>query len=112
MVSSINAKIEIYGISIETVCSRLEHVMGSEVISSQFWVMIVEAKKQIWKLMPPVITPIMILGLANWLFDAFNFDYERIKYKPHAIVGDLDSIRPEVKNFYDTCGSSIVQIRN
>ena len=39
-------KIEIYGISIETVCSRLEHVMGSEVMSSQFWVMIVEVKKQ------------------------------------------------------------------
>ena len=51
-------------------------------------------------------------GGCNWLFDAFNFDYERIKYKPHAIVGDLDSIRPEVRVFYEKIGSAIVRNRD
>ena len=51
-------------------------------------------------------------GGSNWLFDAFNFDHERLKYKPHAIVGDLDSIRPEVRVFYETAGTRLVRYRN
>ena len=35
-----------------------------------------------------------------------------MKYKPHAIVGDLDSIRPEVRVFYETAGTSLVRYRN
>ena len=37
---------------------------------------------------------------------------ERLKYKPHAIVGDLDSIRPEVKAFYDRAGSTLVEVHD
>ena len=51
-------------------------------------------------------------GGSNWLYDAFQTDSDRVKYKPHAIVGDLDSIRPEVKAFYERAGSSLVQIND
>ena len=35
-----------------------------------------------------------------------------MEYKPHAIVGDLDSIRPEVKAFYERAGSTLVEVHD
>ncbi|GLJ05050.1 hypothetical protein SUGI_0010060 [Cryptomeria japonica] len=54
-------------------------------------------------------------GGANRLYDEMPkfFPQEdpvlvRQRYKPDAIKGDLDSIRPEVLEFYDTMGSTIL----
>jgi thiamine pyrophosphokinase len=38
-------------------------------------------------------------GSANRLYDALSND-ERLKYIPDFLVGDLDSVRPEVHSFY------------
>jgi thiamine pyrophosphokinase len=46
-------------------------------------------------------------GGANRLFDAFSDPLERARYIPNSIVGDLDSIRPEVKDYYSERGTSI-----
>ena len=39
-------------------------------------------------------------GGANRLYDCAPSSNDRSKYIPHAIVGDLDSLRPEVRQFY------------
>ncbi|KAG7665863.1 THI80 [[Candida] subhashii] len=49
-------------------------------------------------------------GGANRLFDYFN-DYDslpRSKYIPQYIVGDLDSIRPDVSDYYSSQGSRVI----
>ncbi|PNT73522.1 thiamine pyrophosphokinase 1 [Brachypodium distachyon] len=54
-------------------------------------------------------------GGANRLFDGMpelhpgeDPDEVRARYKPDAIKGDMDSIRPEVKEFYSNLGAKIV----
>ncbi|KAL7417542.1 thiamine pyrophosphokinase [Mrakia frigida] len=47
-------------------------------------------------------------GGANRLFDAFRSEHERRRYLPDLIKGDLDSIRPEVRSFYESLGVSVV----
>ena len=33
-----------------------------------------------------------------------------MKYKPHAIVGDLDSLRPDVRAFYEGAGTKVIKV--
>ena len=51
-------------------------------------------------------------GGSNRLYDVFNNAGDRIKYKPHAIVGDLDSLRPDVRNFYEDVGTKVIKVDN
>jgi hypothetical protein len=39
-------------------------------------------------------------GAANRLYDSFPRETERSIYLPHTILGDLDSIRQEVSDYY------------
>ncbi|KAF8807026.1 thiamine pyrophosphokinase Thi80 [Phlegmacium glaucopus] len=43
-------------------------------------------------------------GGANRLFDSFRTSEERNKYFPDLIKGDLDSIRPQVREYYSSYG--------
>ncbi|KAK6201320.1 uncharacterized protein RJT21DRAFT_34387 [Scheffersomyces amazonensis] len=49
-------------------------------------------------------------GGANRLYEYFNNDTNdnRSKYIPDYIVGDLDSLKDEVKNYYETKGSKVI----
>ncbi|SCU83221.1 LAFA_0D02388g1_1 [Lachancea sp. 'fantastica'] len=47
-------------------------------------------------------------GGANRLYEYFSHDIERTKFLPDYIVGDLDSVRNEVLNFYLDNGVSII----
>lgn len=47
-------------------------------------------------------------GGANRLFDSFD-DEERPKYAPDYIVGDLDSLRPDVRTYYQQVGSVVIE---
>jgi len=40
-------------------------------------------------------------GGANRIFDSFAHQNDRIKFLPTLIKGDMDSIRPEVRQFYE-----------
>jgi len=48
-------------------------------------------------------------GGANRLFDSFDTAEERNKYFPDLIKGDLDSIRPQVREYYSSHGVPIFQ---
>jgi len=51
-------------------------------------------------------------GGANRLFEFWhNNPEQRKKFLPQAIVGDLDSILPDVRSFYSKLGCSIVHIK-
>ena len=43
-------------------------------------------------------------GAANYLFDSALSDKHRLQRLPHVITGDLDSIRPEVLEYYTVQG--------
>lgn len=47
-------------------------------------------------------------GGANRLFDSFSNDQEREDYLPSYIVGDFDSLRDNVKDFYQSKGVKII----
>ena len=51
-------------------------------------------------------------GGSNRLYDVFNNERDRMKYRPHAIVGDLDSLRPDVRAFYEDAGTKVVKVDN
>ena len=59
-------------------------------------------------------------GGANRIYDLFgskeseNFspDEERQNYIPHVIIGDFDSVRPEVLKYYEKHGSKIVKVES
>jgi thiamine pyrophosphokinase len=46
-------------------------------------------------------------GGANRLYDSLVDENERSLVRPKYIIGDLDSIRPEVLQFYKNIGSVI-----
>ncbi|EDR08454.1 thiamine pyrophosphokinase Thi80 [Laccaria bicolor S238N-H82] len=48
-------------------------------------------------------------GGANRLYDLFEGDELRSHYLPHLIKGDLDSIRPDVQEYYRSHGVPIIQ---
>jgi len=48
-------------------------------------------------------------GGANHLFDSFHTAEERNKYFPDLITGDLDSIRPQVREYYSSYGVPVIQ---
>ncbi|CAA7267145.1 unnamed protein product [Cyclocybe aegerita] len=48
-------------------------------------------------------------GGANRLHDSFLDPKERLRYIPDLIKGDLDSIRPEVRRFYESLGVPVVE---
>lgn len=47
-------------------------------------------------------------GGANWLFHFFD-EEERGKYKPDYIIGDLDSLKPEVAQWYKEHGVKVIK---
>jgi len=47
-------------------------------------------------------------GGANRLFDLFIDEKERADFLPHYIVGDFDSLKPEVRNWYQRHGVEII----
>ncbi|KIM39768.1 hypothetical protein M413DRAFT_446683 [Hebeloma cylindrosporum] len=47
-------------------------------------------------------------GGANRLFDSFSDNQDRLKFLPGLIKGDLDSIRPDVRQFYEDQGVPVV----
>ena len=49
-------------------------------------------------------------GGANRLYDNYTSDEDRITNRPLAIVGDLDSVRPDVLKFYAAHGVDCVRI--
>ncbi len=49
-------------------------------------------------------------GGSNRLFDAFSDERERAKYKPQVIIGDMDSVRPDVRTFYESTGTQVIKI--
>ncbi|ORY52036.1 Thiamin pyrophosphokinase [Rhizoclosmatium globosum] len=49
-------------------------------------------------------------GGANRLYDLFTTDQERLKFLPDVIRGDLDSVRPEVKDWYASQGVPVVKV--
>ena len=56
-------------------------------------------------------------GGANRLYDWFGSScdsdgYGRSDYIPSKIIGDLDSIREDVRDYYSTNGCEIIQDRN
>ena len=51
-------------------------------------------------------------GGSNRLYDALSDDNERTKYKPQVIVGDLDSMRPDVRQFYERIGTTIIKVED
>ena len=59
-------------------------------------------------------------GGANRIYDLFaskesqdaNPEDERQNYIPNFIIGDLDSARPEVLQYYEQHGSKIVKIES
>ena len=51
-------------------------------------------------------------GGSNRLYDVFSNARDRMKYKPHAIVGDLDSLRPDVRAFYEGAGTKVIKVDN
>jgi len=48
-------------------------------------------------------------GAANHLYDSAGDEQRRRAMLPHCITGDLDSIRPDVLEFYVGCGVEIVK---
>jgi thiamine pyrophosphokinase len=51
-------------------------------------------------------------GASNVLYDWSASNHVLETYIPDYIIGDLDSIRPEVRNYYDTVGTKVVQIHD
>ena len=49
-------------------------------------------------------------GGSNRLYDTLSNDNERTQYKPQVIVGDLDSMRPDVRQFYERIGTTIIKV--
>ncbi|CCH46111.1 Thiamine pyrophosphokinase [Wickerhamomyces ciferrii] len=47
-------------------------------------------------------------GGANRLYEYFDADSEREQYLPHFIVGDLDSLRDDVRDWYQSKGVGIL----
>ncbi|CCE78884.1 Piso0_000918 [Millerozyma farinosa CBS 7064] len=47
-------------------------------------------------------------GGANRLFECFESEEVRSRFIPHFIVGDLDSIRPDVQAYYETKGTTVI----
>lgn len=48
-------------------------------------------------------------GGANRLFDECK---QRERFIPDAIIGDLDSLRPDVRKFYETHGSKVIHVED
>ncbi|KAF9521683.1 thiamine pyrophosphokinase Thi80 [Crepidotus variabilis] len=48
-------------------------------------------------------------GGANRLYDTFQRDEDRKNYLPNLIKGDLDSIRPEVRRFYERQEVNVIE---
>ncbi|KAH6913031.1 thiamine pyrophosphokinase [Coprinopsis sp. MPI-PUGE-AT-0042] len=64
-------------------------------------------------------TAILVLGVvacadggANRLYDAFQDDATRLRYLPDLIKGDLDSIRPDVRDFYSNRNVPVIEDGN
>ncbi|KAF9476689.1 thiamine pyrophosphokinase Thi80 [Pholiota conissans] len=51
-------------------------------------------------------------GGANRLYDAFQNEQDRLEFLPDLIKGDLDSIRPAVRSYYEALGVPVVQDRD
>ena len=51
-------------------------------------------------------------GGSNRLYEAFDNDEDRVKYRPQAIVGDLDSVRHDVRDFYENVGTEVCKIND
>ena len=49
-------------------------------------------------------------GGANRLYDKFASQTRREHFKPAVIAGDLDSIRPEVQQYYANLGTEVVNL--
>lgn len=50
-------------------------------------------------------------GGSNRVYDAFS-EAERLRYQPHHIRGDLDSIRPEVRFWYERQGVTVEEVHD
>ena len=51
-------------------------------------------------------------GGANRLYDAFEDDEERASSVPGFILGDLDSIKPEVEFYYRSLGTNVTKLED
>ena len=52
-------------------------------------------------------------GGANCLFDYFSGnEADREGFIPQALVGDFDSVRPEVMKFYQDRGATVHKVEN
>lgn len=47
-------------------------------------------------------------GGANRLYNLFTNDEERSKHLPHYIVGDFDSLKPEIRQWYESRGVEVI----
>ncbi|KAI9681616.1 MAG: hypothetical protein M1829_000813 [Trizodia sp. TS-e1964] len=61
---------------------------------------------KIWK---RAVNKLAADGGANRLYDTFPNDTCRMHYIPDTIVGDLDSIRAEVRSFYSAAGTAVLE---
>lgn len=68
-----------------------------------------EAKHLLRRLWAGAALRVCADGAANRLHDSFDGDRpgERERFVPDVIVGDLDSLRPEVSAFYEALGSEV-----
>ncbi|KAI8821105.1 thiamine pyrophosphokinase [Fimicolochytrium jonesii] len=68
------------------------------------------AKEAFWRIWKNTAAHVCADGGANRLYDAFVDEGERSKYIPDFICGDFDSLRSEVKQWYERKGTQTLHI--